>query len=108
MFLLFGRKLQSTLRDPDSQISRTLQVLQTADRRFRRRMVRSSNGLGMSQRGKADQDGRGYSGYTLPHHDFLLKPFSTEHAAYPYRDTEARALYGESSFSDVSASSQSV
>jgi hypothetical protein len=65
----------------------------------------------MSQRGKADQDGRDYSGYALPHHDFLLKPFSIlclAHAAYPYRDTEAHALYGESSFSDMSASRHSV
>ena len=44
MFLLFGRKLQSTLRDPNSQISRTLEILRTAGRHVCRRPIRSPGG----------------------------------------------------------------
>src|SRR6516164_6826329 len=74
MFLLFGRELQTTLHDPNSQISRTLDVLRTAVRPVCRQPVQNFS-LGMSKRGAADQHGRDYYRYTLPHRDlsYLLR-----------------------------------
>src|SRR6516165_11312358 len=66
MFLLFGRELQTTLHDPNSQISRTLDVLRTAVRPVCRQPVQNFS-LGMSKRGATDQHGRDYHRYTLPH-----------------------------------------